>query len=53
MIESMKMELAITAPHAGTVEGLDLRRAGRHASRCASRCVAVTRVSDFATGISS
>ena len=25
VLESMKMELAITAPHAGTVEGLDLR----------------------------
>ena len=35
VLESMKMELEIAAPHDGTVDGLALSRAT--ASRCASR----------------
>ena len=29
VLESMKMELSIRAPHAGTVEGLDLEKGDR------------------------
>jgi acetyl-CoA/propionyl-CoA carboxylase biotin carboxyl carrier protein len=40
VIESMKMELSITAPHAGTVEGLELAVGDRGGLRQA--LVAVT-----------
>jgi acetyl-CoA/propionyl-CoA carboxylase biotin carboxyl carrier protein len=44
VLESMKMELSITAPHAGTVEGLELRQGDRVARRQA--LVAVTPSAD-------
>jgi acetyl-CoA/propionyl-CoA carboxylase biotin carboxyl carrier protein len=44
VLESMKMELAITAPHDGTVEGLELTPGDRVARR--QPLVAVIRSAD-------